>query len=321
MSYSEKEQKIIKQVLSGEKISVIAEQNRISMQTLYDFLEKYCKENHVRIVQHLNSKEIVPEEERKNKRAYKSKALEIVKQVEEWCKENKRFPKGNSNVYVAPKEEQGTDKETPEQLEKRIHSMFFNLKARMDLKYGALVEIDTIEDEKDRETVKRLRELEWKYFKDKEIIIHCKNAVELRQWCKEHKRLPKTIKNVEFAKNQEEETEEQKEVRMYYAMIELEGKYLDLDIPLQDKVGAREKELQISYLLKDLLKTYSVTFVRDERKFSSVNRQQLAKAILNLVHTRKATIGEIRKIAEYYNIDIEEVFATKFFKDDNERDD
>ena len=40
MEYSEKEQKIIKQVLSGEKISIIAEQNRMSMQKLYDFLEK-----------------------------------------------------------------------------------------------------------------------------------------------------------------------------------------------------------------------------------------------------------------------------------------
>ena len=324
MKYSEKEQKIIRQVIKGRKYTYIAEDNEMSLEALYDFLERYCQENNVMIIHHSKEKtrEFIPKEKKKDKRLFKTKASESIKKIEEWCEKNQRFPRGLSDVSIGPKEEQGTDKETPEQLEKRMHTMYNNLKTRMNMKYNELIELDDIENEEDREIFSKLRKIEWTYTsKERKIVTDCKNAIELRQWCREHNRLPNNIKNVNFAKKGEEETEEQKEVRLYYVMIELEGKYLDVEVPLENKPGAREKELQLSYLLLSLRKKYSVEFVRDERKFTSVNKQQLAKAILNLLNTRKATLEEIRKIAEYYNMNLEDIFSTKFFEAGNERDD
>jgi len=64
---------------------------------------------------------------------------------------------------------------------------------------------------------------------------------------------------------------------------------------------------KISYKLEEDGKIISRQAVeRRYKKFLKMNEQELARAILNLSITKKATMEQIQKIADYYGVDLEQ---------------
>jgi len=83
-------------------------------------------------------------------------------------------------------------------------------------KYGS-IELGKIEDEEDREIVQIIREINIRYGKNRTASLL--NAREIEDWVEENGRKPrKQIKGIKTTQNIEEETEEQRELRLGKAL-------------------------------------------------------------------------------------------------------
>lgn len=71
----------------------------------------------------------------------------------------------------------------------------------------------------------------------------------------------------------------------------------------------KEQGLSYKKIREELIKN-NINMTREAvqdrlKRFLKANEEQLAKAILNLIITRKATMEQIQQIADYYGVDLE----------------
>ena len=221
--FTEKQKnEIINECINTRKtFRIIARENNISMEEIYSIMNEYCQQNNYVSFRRSKTgiifesdKDIMLEEKvfENKKGKIHNKLLKNARAIEEWTKINGRKPRINIEGIKAAKK---GEKETKEQEEKRWGSTLYYIKVYIVKKYEG-VPLENILDEKEREIVKIIREIEEQYedargiiAKDRGRRIILSNAKEIEKWSKAKKREPRSaIKGVKIAKKGEEEQEE-----------------------------------------------------------------------------------------------------------------
>jgi len=299
---------------------------------LYDniSLEDIYNENDREIVRIIRKLE--EEWEKTTKKEKDEEILNKARKLETWCIANGRRPRCLEKVKAAKKGE----RETPEQKEKRMYRIYYNLKKDIE-KYDGK-NLEGIEDKVDREIVKIIKNIENKY----EVNVGCfykkrslqdskylKNAMILKEWCIENGRRPRSLDRVKVAKKGEEETAEQKEKRMSVVWHNINKnvvkKYEGISLEnIKDKV-----EREITRIIRELTEIYpknkngiaarkenlaqiKTTKKRGKAHFvKTVGNEKMKKMIVNLIKTKNATEEQIKVIADFYGVDMGKVINEK----------
>ena len=291
----EHEQEIIDDLLKGDSIKDIQHRYHFTSKIeVYEFINIYCQKNNCEITPAKNGKgrEIV-DLNTQGKRKTKIINLESIKKIYVWTEKHHRMPRENLQISVAPKEDQDTERETPEQLEKRYHNILRNMKIRYSFEYDEQNDYSKIEDETDREILEMIREMDEKYSQSLKYRLY-REALELLEWCKENNRKPEKPRGIIYRRKAiESEGEKEKELRMYRILQDLKNENKTKSIP-------KEKMRVIQDILDE------IEYICNE-EFRKETDKKLIEGIINLAITRKATAKQIEEIAKYYNVDIDEV--------------
>lgn len=277
----------------------IAKKAQTSSEQVYEFIDKYCKENGYQSI-------IIT----KDGAFKKSKSLIKVEEIEKWINQNKRSPRQYIRGVSGAKK---GEEETEEQKELRLGWALRRFNNGIIARYEGK-RIEEINNYQHREIVRIIRGLSGRY-------THVSNKLlmkvqELQEWANENGRRPrKKILGVIAAKDGEEETEEQKELRLGVLLndlTELVNKYQNIDI--EDIEDYRDKE--IVRIIRELTNKYEKNKVGMNKKTSISGTQELSTALLNLSETRNATENQIRILANYYGVDLEKIGLSQ--RDDSE---
>ena len=163
----------------------------------------------------------------------KNKTLENIKELEKWCEENGRRPR---KCIEGVKTTKIIEEETKEQKEARLGNVYRHVKLDIAKKYKGK-KLEEIENKTIREIVKRIRQIDEKYkTKPNQEKRALEDIAQIEQWCEENGRKPRRfIDGVNIAKKGEQESEEQKEIKLrsklqnirYLYYKENEGKSLE----------------------------------------------------------------------------------------------
>ena len=240
-----------------------------------------------------------------------------AREIEEWCKENGRKPK-------RIKESKEKEKET--RLAYELSRIRFEIMKKHEDK-----RLDEIEDANEREIVRIIRDIDKKYktsnrFNSDGEYILLKNTREIEEWSEENGRKPKRIKGVKVVKKGEKETEQQKEQRLFHALIVIRGEIMKkYENQRLDKIEDAD-DREIVRIIRELDEKYpkykkekkessgqiKPTKQRDKLHFvKTVGNEKMKKMIVNLIKTKNATEEQIKVIADFYGIDMGKVINEK----------
>lgn len=134
-------------------------------------------------------------------------------------------------------------------------------------------------------------------------------AREIENWVNENERKPRIkIDGVKAAKEGEEETPEQKEKR-FAAIYKGLKKYILSKCYESLEEIEDEDDREILMIISRIENKYKKVTHKNKKEIYDtllVDEEDLIKAIFNLVKTKKATVEQIRIIADYYGVDLEE---------------
>jgi len=177
------------------------------------------------------------------------------------------------------------------------------------------VNLKEIQDEQDREIIRIIRKIDSEYENNKRNrTISLLNARELQEWVNENGRKPRqAIKGIKTTQNREEETKEQRELRLGHVLNSIRTKIVNKNkyenMILQQIENKEERE--IVRIIKEIDNNYENNKLGRKKKVEISNdeniKNELVKAIWNLLKTRHATVEQIRIMADYYGVDLEEI--------------
>jgi len=177
------------------------------------------------------------------------------------------------------------------------------------------VNLKEIQDEQDREIIRIIRKIDSEYENNKRNrTISLLNARELQEWVNENGRKPRqAIKGIKTTQNREEETKEQRELRLGHVLNSIRTKIVNKNkyenMILQQIENKEERE--IVRIIKEIDNNYENNKLGRKKKVEIKNdeniKNELVKAIWNLLKTRHATVEQIRIMADYYGVDLEEI--------------
>jgi len=189
-------------------IRKIAENTSTTMEQVYKTLNRYCNENGYNVI--IRTKNGVKFETEGNEI---NKNLRNAREIKAWVYKNGRRPRAK---IKREKTTQDKEKEIKLQEEARLGYTLNTIIHNIMEKYGS-IELGKIEDEEDREIVQIIREINIRYGKNRTASLL--NAREIEDWVEENGRKPrKQIKGIKTTQNIEEETEEQRELRLGKAL-------------------------------------------------------------------------------------------------------
>jgi len=213
-------------------------------------------------------------------------SLEKTKEIEMWC--NKKFRRPRQNIKGVKSAKQG-EKENEDQKEMRLGIRLKYLNDTVMKEYQDK-NIEQITDEQDREIVTIIRNLYSRFSSTNNINLI--NAQKIQEWCIENGRKP-SYKG------------EESEYRIAYLLNYINNKMLEkyTNIPIKEIKNEQDKE--IIRILTDIEEKYGKQI--DETDISKVSKEELSKELLALSETRNASENQIRILANYYGVPLEEV--------------
>jgi len=187
--------------------------------------EEIDNEDHKKIVS------IVRELE--NKYREESGFLKNARELEQWCKENKRLP-----VMISKgKTEEATEEEREEyELSIKLNSV----KKGIINKYKE-ISVEKIKNESHKKILAIIKELENNYKREN---VYLKNAKEMKDWCEENRRLPKRFQKTRDELTQREEVELMLAKRLAVTRFKYKGKEIE---EIED-----EEEREIIEIVREL---------------------------------------------------------------------
>ena len=160
-----------------------------------------------------------------------------------------------------------------------------------------------------------------------------KNVQEIKKWADRNKMKPRTrIEGISAAKEGEEETEEQEEIRLGQALKTVKRFIIPIYEGRKIEEIENEEDREIVRVVRMLDEKYEdnrITFLRNlkekkkikkddeetsRRKINLVQKlgnEKMGKMIINLIKTKNATQEQVKTIAEFYGVDLEKVVNSK----------
>ena len=295
---------IIQDLINGKQIRSILKKYKLQIDKLYEFIEKYNNDNNYTLKTNKEGKgrEFVNKKTGKARYKTESTALKDILEIRQWVYKHGKLPSAHNNVNNADKEEQGTDKETPMQLENRYNGRLYNIISFYSFKYKTEYELRNINNKDDIMVLEIIKELRENFSKQYKYRI-LRYANELSDWCEKNKRKPQKIDGIKFKKiKYSEETEEERECRLYCVLQDIKNGVRKEEFTKQERIKLENIVDEINYKFKN----------------KKTNKQGLIKAIADLSTTRSASIEQIKKIADYYNVNKDEVLES-LIKDEETR--
>lgn len=301
----EQKNNIINECLSTsprKTFRIIAEQNNISLETLYLILNEYCMKNGYESFSrtHKGTYFQKPGDYSRSFAGAKKGLkfyLEKTEEIEQWCKENGRLPKKIKGIKVAKKDEE----ETLEQKELRLYEKYRYIKDHV-------AKTKIYKNDPDyKEIVKKISKLDYEYKRPK--IRTLKNLQELEQWCGENERLP-SPKCIETIREGENETPEQEETRLWNVY-----RYIKYNIVTQyDKKELNQIENKYDRTIVEKFRNIEEKVKSSEKErnrnlkiVQKIGNKNMQKMILNLITTKNATEAQVEEIAKFYGIELGKV--------------
>ena len=225
---------------------------------------------------------------------YRKTALKNIMEIEEWCKEqfegkpeySRRTPRANIKGIMAAKE---GEEETEEQREVRLGKALGNFKQQSTIwknyqegKEKGLSREEIKQEYGMREGEIALVERYERIIDEYDLDTNLKNIMEIEEWCKEQfegkpeysRRIPRRdIRGIKTAKEGEEETEEQREVRLGQALRSFkqkstiwknyqEGKEKGLSREeIKQEYGMREGEIALVERYESAIEEYNYGYL------------------------------------------------------------
>ncbi|MFQ8784681.1 MAG: DEAD/DEAH box helicase [Clostridia bacterium] len=215
--------------------------------------------------------------------------LKNIMEIEEWCKEqfegkpeySRRIPRGNIKGIIASKEGEETEEQREIRLGRALHTFKQSTiwKNYQEEKEKGLSREEIKQEYGMREGEIALVERYERLIEEYDIDTNLKNIMEIEEWCKEKneekpeysRRTPRAnIKGIMAAKEGEEETEEQREVRLGQALKNFkqkstiwenyqEGKEKGLSREeIKQEYGMREGEIALVERYERIIEEYDL---------------------------------------------------------------
>lgn len=301
--------KIISECINTRKLyRTIAKENDVETDDVYKIMDEYCIKHDFRNFRRTEKGAIFEKEDGS-----------IVEFIREENKEDESLR--HARMIEMPEEEKERIK-----TRQRILDLVLNTKT----KYGKIADstgtsieevYDVINEYCEKNNFKTIRRnrtgieseeqtIKIKQGKDKTLD----NAKGIEKWCDKNERRPRRfIEGVKPAKEGEKETEEQEEVRWGSALNNIRTRVVNKYEGKELEQIENEEDREIVRIIRTVLTKYENNKRGIKKKISDNDMEsvdyskELAKAIWNLVRTRKATVEQIRIIADYYGVDLEEL--------------
>ena len=143
----EQKNNILEECLNTKRTyRVIARENRVNYEDVIAIIEEYCQKRGYKSLGRKQNEDVF------------KRTMEKITEIEEWCKENERKPRGSIlGVKVARKGEPETEKQKEIRLGRTLSTIRCTVLKRYEGK-----SLEKIENKGDRKIVERIRELEEK---------------------------------------------------------------------------------------------------------------------------------------------------------------
>ena len=280
------------------KYRKVADYTNVTVEEVFEIIEEYCEQNGYERLERKNDSIIFIDkngerEEHKTEKTSQKGNLITARIIKQWTEVNGRKPR--QSIEGIKKAEEIKELSGEEKKELRLGQFLNVIKAKVVKKYDNK-NIEEIEDEVDRETVRIIREVESKYSIRKNLL----DAREIQEWVRKNGRLPKSrIRPViKHGIIQELSLKQQEELRI--------GRNLNIirkqmnDIYQDKKIEEIENEAhrEIVSIIRELDSQFQT--------ITKVSKKELSKQILTLAETKNATQEQLKIIADCYGVDLRE---------------